>query len=55
MTAATALDKQIEHCQISSGGQGCAVIVDTTTGKAWAFQPSSTAQWKNDGDFWNAK
>lgn len=47
--------KEIGRYQVSAGTQGCAVIVDTTTGQAWGFQPTSTAQWRNDDDFWKAK
>ena len=46
---------ELGRYQISSGGQGCAVIVDTKTGQAWSFQPSTTAQWKNDGNFFDPK
>jgi len=41
--------------QVSGGEQGCAVMVDTRTGQAWAFQPSTTSQWKRDANFWDAK
>lgn len=41
--------------QVSGGEQGCAVMVDTRTGQAWAFQPSNTSQWKRDGNFWDVK
>jgi hypothetical protein len=41
--------------QVSSGGQDSAFIIDTITGKAWAFQPPSTAQWRNDSGFFDAK
>jgi len=44
--------------QLSSGGGGgqpCVVMVDTATGKAWAFQPPSTAQWRTDGNFFDPK
>lgn len=46
---------EVGRYQISAGSQGCAVMVDTTTGQAWGFQPPSTVQWRNDGAFWNAK
>jgi hypothetical protein len=36
-------------------GQNSSVIVDTTTGKAWAFQPISTSDFKNSPNFWDAK
>jgi hypothetical protein len=38
-----------------SAGQSSAMIVDTETGQAWAFQPNSTAQWRSDGNFFSAK
>ncbi|MEI9963084.1 MAG: hypothetical protein WDM76_18815 [Limisphaerales bacterium] len=38
-----------------AAGQNSAVIVDTATGKAWAFQPISSAQYKTDGNFWEVK
>jgi len=41
--------------QVSSGGQGSAIMVDTITGKAWSFQPTSSAQWRNDSSFFDAK
>ena len=44
--------------QLSSGGGGgqpCVVMVDTATGQAWGFQPPSTASWRNDGNFFDAK
>ena len=46
---------EIGRYQISAGNQGCAFIVDTKSGQAWAFQPLNTAQWKNDANFWSAK
>jgi hypothetical protein len=45
----------IGRYQVSAGTGGCAVMVDTKTGQAWAFQPLNTAQWKNDANFWGAK
>jgi hypothetical protein len=45
---------QVGRYQIATG-QNSSVIVDTTTGKAWAFQPLTTAQFKQDGSFWDAK
>jgi hypothetical protein len=36
-------------------GQNSSVIVDTATGKAWAFQPISTAEFRNSPNFWDAK
>jgi hypothetical protein len=53
--ADSSASNQVGRYQIASGGQGCAVIVDTITGRAWAFQPPSTAQWRNDGNFWDIK
>ena len=41
--------------QVSAGADACAVIVDTRTGRAWAFQPNNTAQWRTDANFWNEK
>lgn len=38
-----------------SAGQSSALIIDTLTGQAWAFQPTSTAQWRNDGNFFDSK
>lgn len=46
---------QIGRYQVSSGAEDAAVIVDTVTGRAWAFQPQNTAQWRMDGNFWDAK
>jgi hypothetical protein len=46
---------QIGRYQVSSGAEDAAVIVDTITGKAWAFQPQNTSQWRTDGNFWDAK
>jgi hypothetical protein len=37
--------------QVSGGEQGCAVMVDTRTGKAWAFQAATTMQFKRDANF----
>ncbi|MEJ0091760.1 MAG: hypothetical protein WDM80_18675 [Limisphaerales bacterium] len=36
-------------------GQNSSVIVDTTNGKAWAFQPLSTVDFRKDGNFWDQK
>lgn len=41
--------------QVSAGGAGFAVMVDTKTGQAWSFQPTSTAQWRSDESFWREK
>jgi hypothetical protein len=46
---------RVGRYQISAGSQGCAVIVDTTTGQAWAFEPPTTVQYRNDGGFFDAK
>ena len=45
---------RIGRYQIATG-QNSSVIVDTITGKAWAFQPQSTADFRRDGNFWDAK
>jgi hypothetical protein len=45
---------EIGRYQVSSG-QGCSVIVDTRTGQAWGFCPPTTAQYKTDANFWDAK
>jgi hypothetical protein len=47
--------KQPGRYQIASGGQASAVIVDTVTGQAWAFQPNNTSLWKCDEDFFAPK
>lgn len=39
----------------TSTGQNSSVIVDTITGKAWAFQPVNTAEFRKDENFWNEK
>jgi hypothetical protein len=40
--------------QIASS-QNFAVVLDTTTGRAWGANFVSTAQYRNDGNFWDAK
>lgn len=41
--------------QVSAGGAGFAVMVDTKTRQAWSFQPTSTALWRSDESFWREK
>ena len=38
-----------------SAGQSSTVIVDTKTGQAWGYCPLNTAQYRNDGSFWEPK
>lgn len=38
-----------------STGQNMSVIVDTQTGQAWCYYPTSFAQNRNDNNFWTAK
>jgi len=38
-----------------SAGQGNAIIIDTKTGQAWAYTPTSTASVRNDGNFFDKK
>jgi hypothetical protein len=38
-----------------SAGQGITVIADTETGKAWAYCPQNTSQYKMDANFWDPK
>jgi hypothetical protein len=52
---ADSTSSQAGHYQISCGSEGSAMIVNTATGQAWAFQPTTTGQWKTDGDFFPAK
>ena len=52
--AADSSSNQVGRYQISVG-QSSSIIVDTTTGKAWGWQPVETRQYKIDGNFWDAK
>ena len=45
---------EIGRYQISAG-QGSSVIVDTKTGQAWGYWPSTTAAYKTDANFWDPK
>jgi hypothetical protein len=38
-----------------STGQNMSVIIDTQTGQAWGYYPTSFAQNRNDSNFWTAK
>jgi hypothetical protein len=38
-----------------SAAHDLGIILDTKTGRAWGFGPISTAQYRNDGDFWTPK
>lgn len=38
-----------------SAGQGTSVILDTKTGQAWGFCPITTANYRNDANFFDAK
>lgn len=44
----------IGRYQITSA-PGFAVLVDTATGRAWGANFKSTAQFRNDGDFFDPK
>lgn len=52
--ASSPTSNQIGRYQVTTG-QNSSVILDTATGRAWGFQPSSTMQFKNDPNFWDAK
>jgi hypothetical protein len=45
---------EIGRYQVSAA-QSFIAIVDTKTGQAWGFGPQNTSQYRNDGNFWNAK
>jgi len=45
---------QVGRYQITSAS-GFAVLVDTTTGRAWGANFKSTAQFRNDADFFDPK
>lgn len=45
---------EIGRFQVSAG-QNATVIIDTRTGQAWGFCPINTAQYRNDGSFWDPK
>jgi hypothetical protein len=38
-----------------STGQSFSVLIDTKTGQAWGFSPPTSAQFRNDGNFWDTK
>jgi hypothetical protein len=38
-----------------SVGTSSAIIVDTKTGQAWGYAPINTAQYRNDGSFFEPK
>ncbi|HSY20077.1 MAG TPA: hypothetical protein VK815_17155 [Candidatus Acidoferrales bacterium] len=46
--------KEVGRYQVA-GGQLGAVIIDTKTGQAWGYTPSSTQQNRIDDTFWDAK
>lgn len=47
-------NNDVGRYQISTGNS-FAVMVDTKTGQAYGFGPISSAQYRNDGNFWDAK
>ena len=47
---------QAGHYQVSAASDpNFAVIVDTQTGKAWAWSPIQTSQYRSDANFFDSK
>jgi hypothetical protein len=51
---ASTAPKEVGTYQVA-GGQLGAVIIDTKTGQAWGYTPSSAIQNRIDGNFWDPK